>query len=71
MATEPMSQSTGRSNTLSGGETLLDSTGRAVSASYGQAEAAVDQLATFVRGQPIAAALIALGLGYVLGRLRI
>ena len=72
MPSDPIAKPTGFGDTVGKpGETVMDTTSRAVSASYGQAQAAGDQIATFIRGQPIAAALIALGLGYILGRLRI
>lgn len=53
------------------GESVTQTASRAVSKSYNQAQEATDQVTAFIRGQPVAAAIIALGLGYVLGRLRI
>ncbi|MBV9655600.1 MAG: hypothetical protein JOZ42_13665 [Acetobacteraceae bacterium] len=53
------------------GENAAQSASRAVSNSYQQAQAATDEVVSFIRGQPVAATVIALGLGYILGRLRI
>jgi len=58
----------GRQNTMSG---LVDSQGRAMSNAAGQLQQTGTQLDEFIRTQPLAAVLIALGIGYVLGRLHI
>ncbi len=72
MSGDPTAEPTGLGNTVGQpGESVSETASRAVSTSYQQAQQAGDQVASFIRSQPIAAALIALGLGYVLGRLRI
>ena len=48
---------------------LLDAQGRAVNKAAGQLQETGGQVDEFIRTQPIAAVLIALGLGYILGRL--
>lgn len=50
---------------------LLDAQGRAVSRTAGQLQQTGGQLDEFIRTQPIPAVLIALGIGYVLGRIGI
>lgn len=50
---------------------LLDSQGRAVSRTAGQLQQTGGQLDEFIRTQPIPAVLIALCIGYVLGRIGI
>ncbi len=72
MPGDPIAEPTGLGATIGKpGESVVNTASRAVSSSYGQAHAAGDQIATFIRDQPIAAAVIALGIGYILGRLRI
>jgi ElaB/YqjD/DUF883 family membrane-anchored ribosome-binding protein len=43
--------------------------GEAVQRTINQASDAQDQVATFIRDNPITAALIAVGIGYLLGKL--
>ncbi len=50
---------------------LLDAQGKAVNRASSTAEGTLDQVGTYVREQPFSAALIALGIGYIIGRLRI
>jgi len=50
---------------------LLDAQGNAINRACGSVEGALDQVGTYVREQPFSAALIALGVGYILGRLKI
>jgi ElaB/YqjD/DUF883 family membrane-anchored ribosome-binding protein len=57
---------------------LLDAQGRAMNQTRqaaGQAQRAagdtMEQMGDYVRHQPVSAALIALGIGYIIGRLRI
>lgn len=72
MPSDPVARSSGLGETVgTPGESVAATTSRAVSRSYAQAEAATGEVAAFIRSQPVAAVLIALGLGYVLGRLRI
>ena len=53
------------------GESAMATACRAMGASCGQAKRVGDEAATFIRTQPFAAALIALTIGYILGRLRV
>ena len=60
------------------GGRLLDAQGRAMnqaSQAAGQAQQmagnSLDQVGDYVRQQPVSATLIALGIGYIIGRLRI
>jgi ElaB/YqjD/DUF883 family membrane-anchored ribosome-binding protein len=48
---------------------LLDSQGRAYSNVRGQLQQTGGQMDEFIRTEPLAAVLIALGIGYILGRL--
>ncbi len=50
---------------------LLDAEGNVVNRASGGAGEALDQVGEYVRQQPFSAALIALGIGYIIGRLRI
>jgi ElaB/YqjD/DUF883 family membrane-anchored ribosome-binding protein len=50
---------------------LLDADGNPVNRACATAEGVLDQVGTYVREQPFSAALIALGIGYIIGRLRI
>jgi ElaB/YqjD/DUF883 family membrane-anchored ribosome-binding protein len=50
---------------------LLDAQGNAINRACGTVEGALDQVGEYVREQPFSAALIALGVGYIIGRLRI
>jgi ElaB/YqjD/DUF883 family membrane-anchored ribosome-binding protein len=50
---------------------LLDAQGNAINHACSSAEGALEQVGTYVREQPFSAALIALGIGYIIGRLRI
>ncbi len=52
------------------GDTRTQARGRATQAK-GQAQNSVGQLEDYIRDQPMQAALIALGVGWLLGRLRI
>jgi ElaB/YqjD/DUF883 family membrane-anchored ribosome-binding protein len=51
-----------------GGNVLNQASGNAASGSAGEV---LDQVGDYVRQQPFSAALIALGIGYIIGRLRI
>ncbi len=53
------------------GGRLLDQHGRAVGQARQTAEGMLDQVGHYVREQPISTALLALGIGYIIGRLRI
>ena len=53
----------------SGTSGLLDSQGRAYNNVRGQLQQTGGQMDEFIRTQPLAAMLIALGVGYILGRL--
>ena len=48
---------------------LLDSQGRALNRAGGQLRQTSGNVEEFIRTQPISAVLIALGIGYILGRL--
>lgn len=50
-------------------EGAIADAGEAVQRTVNQAAEAQDQLTQFVRDRPIAAVLIALGLGYILGKI--
>ncbi len=50
---------------------LLDSQGRAINRAAESAGGTLNEIETFVREQPFSAAFIALGIGYVIGRLRL
>jgi len=50
---------------------LLDSQGRAINRATESAGGTLNEIETFVREQPFSAAFIALGIGYILGRLRL
>jgi ElaB/YqjD/DUF883 family membrane-anchored ribosome-binding protein len=69
------SDQTGSAGTTSqpqgGAGGLLDSQGRAVHNARAQLQQTGGQMEEFIRTQPISAVLIALGVGYILGRLGI
>ncbi|MBN8899917.1 MAG: hypothetical protein BGO51_10710 [Rhodospirillales bacterium 69-11] len=48
---------------------LYDASGRVINDVANHPEQAGDQLARFAREQPIACALLALGVGYILGKI--
>lgn len=50
---------------------LLDSQGNVINRSAQSADGALDQVGKYIRQQPFSAALIALGIGYLIGRLRL
>lgn len=50
---------------------LLDSQGRAINRATESAGGALDQVESYIRQQPFSAALLALGIGYLIGRLRL
>lgn len=50
---------------------LLNSQGRAISRTAENAGGTLNEIETFVREQPFSAAFIALGIGYIIGRLRL
>lgn len=50
---------------------LLDTQGRTISRATESASGTLGQVETFIREQPFSAAFIALGIGYIIGRLRL
>jgi len=50
---------------------LLDSQGRVINRATESAGGTLNEIETFVREQPFSAAFIALGIGYIIGRLRL
>ncbi len=50
---------------------LLDAQGRAIDRASQNAGGTLNEVETFVREQPFSAAFIALGIGYIIGRLRL
>ncbi len=72
-----MSSSTGNTGARLADETedtagkLLDSQGRAINRATESAGGTLSEIETFVREQPFSAAFIALGIGYIIGRLRL
>ena len=50
---------------------LLDAQGRVMNRGARQAQGTLEQIETYVREQPFSAALLALGIGYILGRLHL
>ncbi len=50
---------------------LLDSQGRAIDRASQNAGGTLNEVETFIREQPFSAAFIALGIGYIIGRLRL
>jgi len=50
---------------------LLDAQGHAIDRASQNASNTLNQVETFVREQPFSAAFIALGIGYIIGRLRL
>ena len=50
---------------------LLDSQGRVINRVAKSAGGTLSEVETFVREQPFSAAFIALGIGYIIGRLRL
>lgn len=50
---------------------LLDSQGRAITRAAESAGGTLSEVEAFVREQPFSAAFIALGIGYIIGRLRL
>jgi len=50
---------------------LLDAQGRAIDHASQNAGGTLNEVETFVREQPFSAAFIALGIGYIIGRLRL
>ncbi len=50
---------------------LLDAQGRAINRATESAGGTLSEVETFIREQPFSAAFIALGVGYIIGRLRL
>ena len=50
---------------------LLDADGRAVNQAKQSAESMLDEVGDYIREQPVSTALLALGIGYIIGRLRL
>jgi ElaB/YqjD/DUF883 family membrane-anchored ribosome-binding protein len=50
-------------------EGSIANAGEAVQRQVNRADEAVDEISTFVRGRPITALLIAVGVGYILGKI--
>ena len=71
MPSEQTGSTTPAGQTQSGTGGILDSQGRSVNSARGQLQQTGTQLDEFIRTQPLAAVLIALGVGYILGRLGI
>ena len=53
------------------GARLLDEHGREIEQAKQAASGALDHVGDYVREQPVSTALLALGIGYIIGRLRL
>jgi hypothetical protein len=71
MPSDQTSSAGAGATTQTGTSGLLDSQGRSVNSARGQLQQTGTQMDEFIRTQPLAAVLIALGVGYILGRLGI
>ncbi|MBV8401030.1 MAG: hypothetical protein JOZ58_04245 [Acetobacteraceae bacterium] len=71
MPSDQTGTAAGTSSPQGGSSGLLDSQGRALNRARGQFQPTGGELEEFIRTQPISAVLIALGIGYILGRLGI
>jgi len=71
MPSDQLGSAPSGSQAQSGTGNLLDAQGRALNSAAGQLQQTGGQMDEFIRTQPLAAVLIALGVGYILGRIGI